>query len=152
MLLLCMLRTQEKILENFSLEDLPKVATQLIEFARDIKLWLFNAEMGAGKTTLINQICKELRVEEPTSSPTFSIVNEYLTLDNKTVYHFDCYRLNSAEEAFHLGFEDYIYSGNYCFIEWPDKVDELLPNTGYLNIEINAELNGLRTLKMVRYE
>jgi len=147
-----MLSNQEKTIESFALTDLPGIATQIVAFAKEIKLWLFNAEMGAGKTTLINQVCKTLQVEEPTSSPTFSIVNEYLTVNNETIYHFDCYRLNSAKEAFHLGFEDYIYSGNYCFIEWPDKVGELLPHSGYLNIEIEAKPEGLRTLKMVRYE
>lgn len=143
---------QKKSIASFSLKDLPNIAQQLIEFAGGIKVWLFYAEMGSGKTTLINQVCKQLHVEDATSSPTFSIVNEYLTSENKTVYHFDFYRLNSSEEAFHLGFEDYIYSTNYCFIEWPEKVEELLPTDNYLTIEIFTEPNGLRTLNMVRYE
>ena len=82
--------------------------------------------MGIGKTTLINSIVKELGCKQEASSPTFSIVNEYEIKDG-LVYHFDFYRLNDESEAYDIGFEDYLYSGNYCFIEWPDKVENLLP-------------------------
>ena len=83
--------------------------------------------MGVGKTTLIKVLCQQLGVEEPTNSPTFSIVNEYLSNQNKTIYHFDFYRIEKEEEVFDMGYEDYFYDNSYCFIEWPEKIPNLLP-------------------------
>ena len=84
--------------------------------------------MGVGKTTLIKQLCKSLGVEEATSSPTFSLVNEYYTSNNQIVYHFDFYRLNKETEALDMGVDDYFYSGNWCFIEWSEKIASLIPD------------------------
>lgn len=92
--------------------------------------------MGAGKTTLIKELCSHLGVSEGMSSPTFSIVNEYLGGRGEPVYHFDFYRINDVSEALDIGAEDYFFSGNYCFIEWPDRVVELLPND-FVEININ---------------
>ncbi|MEG2070703.1 MAG: tRNA (adenosine(37)-N6)-threonylcarbamoyltransferase complex ATPase subunit type 1 TsaE [Bacteroidales bacterium] len=86
----------------------------------------FYGEMGAGKTTLIKELCKCLGVKNVTSSPTFAIVNEYLTENGKYLYHFDFYRINDLKEALQIGLEDYLYGGHYCFIEWTEKVEELL--------------------------
>jgi tRNA threonylcarbamoyladenosine biosynthesis protein TsaE len=83
--------------------------------------------MGAGKTTLIKEICKELGSDDSISSPTFSIVNEYITLNNDTIYHFDFYRINSIEEAYNIGIEDYFYTDAWCLIEWPSVIKNLLP-------------------------
>ncbi|MGV3509405.1 MAG: tRNA (adenosine(37)-N6)-threonylcarbamoyltransferase complex ATPase subunit type 1 TsaE [Sphingobacteriaceae bacterium] len=109
------------------LGDLPGAAKQILEFADKERVFLFYGEMGAGKTTLIKALCQELEVEDAVSSPTFAIVNEYSGV-NGTVYHFDFYRIKNESEALDLGYEDYLYSGNYCFIEWPEKIQSLLPN------------------------
>ncbi|MXV14896.1 tRNA (adenosine(37)-N6)-threonylcarbamoyltransferase complex ATPase subunit type 1 TsaE [Hufsiella ginkgonis] len=109
-----------------TLHDLTSPAKALLRFAGDQKIFLFYGDMGAGKTTFIKTICSELAVTDRVSSPTFSIVNEYESPAGP-VYHFDFYRLKRESEAMDLGFEDYLYSGNYCLIEWPEKVSGLLP-------------------------
>lgn len=113
------------------LSQLPQIATQLLELAAKKKIFLFEAPMGAGKTTIIKALCKELGVKEPITSPTFSIVNEY-TGNNGPIYHFDFYRLKDEQEAYDLGYEEYFYSGNYCFVEWPQKINSLLPDDAFL--------------------
>ena len=124
----------ELLIEDES--QLLKVAEQIMEYAADQRVFLFYGEMGAGKTTLINSICSYLGVEEHTSSPTFSIVNEY-RIPNSSIFHFDFYRLKSQNEALDLGYEEYFYSGAYCFVEWPEKIPELLPEN-YLKIKIEV--------------
>ena len=109
-----------------SLSELTEAAKQIMEAAGEEKIFTFYGDMGAGKTTLINHLCKHLGVEEHTSSPTFSIVNEYKGAHN-TIYHFDFYRIKNESEAFDLGYEDYFYSGQYCMIEWPEKIADLIP-------------------------
>ncbi len=106
--------------------ELLKTAKTIIEFAKHNKVFLFYGEMGAGKTTLINAICKYLGVVQHTNSPTFSIVNQY-NADVDDIYHFDFYRLKNQTEALDLGYEEYFYSGAYCFVEWPEKIPDLLP-------------------------
>ncbi|MBC8053640.1 MAG: tRNA (adenosine(37)-N6)-threonylcarbamoyltransferase complex ATPase subunit type 1 TsaE [Sphingobacteriaceae bacterium] len=108
------------------LENLPAAAEQILEVAGNNRVFLFYGEMGAGKTTLIKSLCALLKVEDTVSSPTFSIVNEYVG-DKVRVYHFDFYRIKNETEALDLGYEDYFYSGHYCFIEWPEKISNLLP-------------------------
>lgn len=108
------------------LTELDAAAAQLIQHFKDNRVFLFYGNMGAGKTTFVNAICKELGVIDSTSSPTFSIVNEYHSSIG-TIYHFDFYRLKTEEEALDLGYEEYFYSGNYCFVEWPEKIPNLLP-------------------------
>jgi len=129
--------------------QLETAADELLKFAGDKKVFLFEGEMGAGKTTFIKSICKVLGVEQLVSSPTFSIVNEYPS-PNGPVYHFDFYRLKHESEAFDLGYEDYFYSGNYCFVEWPSRVQNLWPDNSIMvdihflngeNREIQARLN-----------
>ncbi len=130
--------------------DLPKVTEQLIDFAGELKVWLFVGDLGAGKTTLIKQVCKQLGLEDEVSSPTFSIINEYLA-GSKTLYHFDFYRLNSIEEAVQIGVIEYFDSGNYCFIEWPQKVEQILPEE-FMLIQITGEKSGKREIKVKKYE
>lgn len=109
-----------------SLADLSAVAKKIVKSFSDARVILFYGDMGAGKTTFIKEICAELGVIENTSSPTFSIVNEYDS-SNGPIYHFDFYRLRDEQEAFDMGYEEYLYSGNYCLIEWPNKIANLLP-------------------------
>jgi len=103
--------------------EIPVMAKKLLELSDNRKVWFFYGEMGAGKTTLIKAICAQLGMKDDLSSPTFSIVNEYVS-GNKKVYHFDLYRIKKPEELVDIGFEEYIESGNYCFIEWPELIGE----------------------------
>ena len=119
-----------------SVDKLQHAAGQLVQFAGDEKIFLFYGDMGAGKTTFIKSLCKCLGAAENVTSPTFSIVNEYRGTVAK-IYHFDFYRLKKQEEALDMGYEEYFYSGNYCFIEWPEKIAGLLPEH-YIRIEIGV--------------
>lgn len=128
---------------ELDISDISKISEackKIIEFAGGIKVFTFDAEMGAGKTTLVKELCKVLGSEDNFSSPTYSIVNEYHSPKGK-IYHFDFYRVVDAEELFDLGLEEYIESGNYCFIEWPDLAETFLP-IPYLSIIINHNQNN----------
>ena len=127
-----------------NLGALPDAATQVIAAAGSRRVLLFYGEMGSGKTTLIKAICQQLGVTDATSSPTFAIVNEYLGPDGP-LYHFDFYRIKSEREAFDLGYEDYFYSGAYCFVEWPEKIINLLPDDA-VRIHITAAADGTRRI------
>jgi tRNA threonylcarbamoyladenosine biosynthesis protein TsaE len=109
-----------------SLTDLPAIAQQLITYAGNNRIFLFHGDMGAGKTTFIKALCECLGVKEGVTSPTFALVNEYPATSAK-IYHFDFYRLKTQTEALDMGCEEYFYSGNYCFIEWPEKIPDMLP-------------------------
>lgn len=119
--------SMEKEFTSVKLTGIDEVIQELIPLFEKSKIVLFEGHMGAGKTTFINRLCHHLGIEGETSSPTFSIVNEYITKSQDIIYHFDFYRLKSEEEAYDLGYEDYLYSGNLCLIEWPEKVESLLP-------------------------
>ncbi|MHC5202322.1 tRNA (adenosine(37)-N6)-threonylcarbamoyltransferase complex ATPase subunit type 1 TsaE [Myroides sp. LJL119] len=111
----------------FSLDQIQQVAQEVLKNAEH-KIILFQAPMGSGKTTLIKQLAKELNIIDLTSSPTFSIVNQYQSKDNKnTVYHFDLYRIEDEEQAYDMGMEEYLDSGDYCFIEWPENTPNIIP-------------------------
>ena len=124
--------------------ELPEAASALLTFADKEKVFLFEGEMGAGKTTLIKTICHQLGVRDTASSPTYSIVNEYEYQDGK-VYHFDFFRIKTENEAFDIGFEEYLDSGEYCFIEWPEMIPNLWP-LHYIRISIHTDENGGRTI------
>ena len=130
----------------FSIDQLNEVAQQIIA-NNPKKVILFHGEMGVGKTTLIKQLCKTLGVTGATSSPTFSLVNEYETNNNQLVYHFDFYRLNSEVEALDMGIDDYLYSSNWCFIEWAEKIPNLIPETHSV-ITISLLTDGKRSLTL----
>lgn len=132
-------------IKPFLLDDLDKVATELITLCTPYTIWLFDGQMGAGKTTLIREICKQLGVIDNVQSPTFSIVNEYITIDNNLIYHFDCYRLRNEIEAFDIGIEEYLDSGNLCLIEWYQKIASFLPST-YAQINIKEVENNKREI------
>jgi len=129
---------------TFSLEEIDDVASQLLA-TNPNKVILFHGEMGAGKTTFIKALSKALGVNDATSSPTFSLVNEYQTVDNKKLYHFDVYRLKNENEALDMGIEDYLYSGNWCFIEWAEKIPNLIQEQHSV-ITIKLAADGKREL------
>lgn len=129
----------------FPLEELPEIAQQLLKAIGKHKVIAFYGEMGVGKTTLIKQLCHQLKVVDTIQSPTFSIVNEYVTHDNEKIYHFDFYRIENELEAYDIGVEDYLYSGNFCFIEWPEKIVGLLPKN-CLKIKIQTLRNNKRKI------
>lgn len=128
------------------LDELDTAARRLLAEGRDQSVWLFEGEMGAGKTTLIKTLCRALGVISIVQSPTFSIVNEYTTHEGHSVYHFDCYRLRNEVEALDIGIEEYFHSGDYCFIEWPERIASLWPTT-YYQIRLSAEPNGGRIVE-----
>lgn len=128
---------------------LGKVAFDLLNQLGDhSRVVLFSGDLGAGKTSLIKAVCKELGCRDDVTSPTFSLVNEY-QYNSEVIYHIDLYRLESTDEAIHIGIEDYLFSGNWCFIEWPERIMSLLPaEFATVNIEIeDAEIRKIRILK-----
>ena len=133
-----------------SLTGLVPVSNQLLALASDVPIWCFYGEMGAGKTTLIKAICDQLGVTDSMSSPTFSIVNEYETKSRETIYHFDFFRIRTQQEALDIGIDDYFYSGNYCFVEWPEKVLGLLPEH-HVEISIKLVDGNRRVINLVEH-
>lgn len=132
------------IIDISNLEGLPAAASRLLAAVGKQRVLLFYGAMGAGKTTFINEICRQLGVADATSSPTFAIVNEYRSGDDP-VYHFDFYRIKSEREALDLGYEDYFYSGSYCLVEWPEKIANLLPDDA-ARIHITVTDDGTRRI------
>ena len=134
------------LLNISSLYELPATAKNLLDFSEQNKIFLFYGDMGAGKTTLIKSLCACLGSTDVVTSPTFSIVNEYVSKTNK-IYHFDFYRLKNQTEALDMGYEEYFYSGAYCFIEWPEKIPDMLP-AQYVKVEINVLDNSSRRISI----
>jgi len=132
---------------RFSLDEIKAVASKLIVHFSE-KTILFYGDMGVGKTTLIKELATQLGVKDTLSSPTFSIVNEYQTRNN-LLFHFDCYRLNSEQEALDIGIEDYLNAGHYTFIEWPQQISGLLSTIKCNRIELKINANGTRTAILV---
>ena len=131
-----------KTIQLKSLNDIAEAAKEFIAQMGDETVYAFNGEMGAGKTTFINALCKALGVEDDTTnSPSFSIINEYRSdTTAELIYHFDLYRLESLEEAFDIGVEDYFDSGALCFLEWPERIEDILPHdTVRVNIIVNDD-------------
>jgi len=134
--------------QEYSLTELPVIAKKIID-AVTTKMILFNGEMGAGKTTLIKEVVKQLGINDVANSPTFSLVNEYLTDDNITIYHFDFYRIEDEDEAYDIGVEEYFYNEDaWCFIEWGNKVENLLP-LDFTSINIDVVNENLRTIEII---
>jgi tRNA threonylcarbamoyladenosine biosynthesis protein TsaE len=128
-----------------SIEEIHDTAKKFVKEIGDKKIFAFNGKMGAGKTTFIKAICEVMGVKETINSPTFSIVNEYEAADGSIIYHFDCYRINKIQEALDLGAEEYLYSGNLCFIEWSENIAPLLPDT-LVNVDIHEIENKKREI------
>jgi tRNA threonylcarbamoyladenosine biosynthesis protein TsaE len=130
----------------FSIQEIQEVAQKILS-EHPNKVIVFNGAMGVGKTTLIKALSKQLGVLTPTSSPTFSLVNEYKTKSGELIYHFDLYRLKNETEALDIGIEEYLYSGNWCFIEWAEKIANLLPEKhSQINISIIEDNERLISL------
>ncbi len=124
--------------------ELPGAAGKLLETFPGARVFALYGSMGAGKTTFIKAICHELGVTDIVQSPTFSIINEYKTTGGTSIFHFDFYRIKKLEEVFDIGYEDYIYSGNYCFLEWPEMIESLLPDDA---IRINMSGDDYRIIE-----
>ena len=127
------------------IEDIDRAAEEFLRKIGDRRLVAFFAPMGAGKTTFTTAICRALGVTDPVGSPTFAIVNEYMRADGEPMYHFDFYRINKLSEAMDIGLEDYLYSGCLCIMEWPENIEELLPEDT-LRVDILVNPDGSRTL------
>ncbi|WKN41524.1 tRNA (adenosine(37)-N6)-threonylcarbamoyltransferase complex ATPase subunit type 1 TsaE [Tunicatimonas pelagia] len=131
--------------------DLSQVAQELINWGNSYDIWLFQGDLGAGKTTLIKELGRQWKVEDQMSSPTFSIVNEYRTSDGQSIYHFDFYRLNHESEAVDIGVEEYFDSESYCLVEWPEKIPNLLPDR-HLQIFLEVQPDQSRTIYASQHE
>lgn len=125
------------VFEHVTIDALPQVAQQVLSAAGSVRVFMFHGDMGAGKTTFIKVLCEALHVTSEVSSPTYGIINEYITQDKTIVYHIDCYRLNSVEEAVDAGVDECIDSGHYCFIEWADMIEPLWPEK-YVKIDMQT--------------
>ena len=134
-----------------NLDEMGEKARMFINTLGEQRVIAFYGSMGAGKTTFIRALCQELGVIEPVTSPTFAIVNEYEVVDDqssiKKVFHFDFYRIKRLEEAYDMGFEDYLYSGQLCLIEWPELIEELLPDDA-VRVHITVNDDGTRSVRV----
>ena len=134
---------------ELKIENLEKISEAAHDFVANIgenTVFAFYGKMGAGKTTFVKAVCEELGVDEVITSPTFSIVNEYRSaMTDELIYHFDFYRIKKIEEVYDMGFEDYFYSGALCFIEWPELVEEVLPDDA-VKVSIEEQADGSRTV------
>ena len=132
--------------KNYNLNQIPNIAKELISSVKH-KILLFYGDMGSGKTTLIKEIVKQLGAIDKASSPTFSLVNEYQTKNGEKIYHFDFYRIENENEAYDIGIEEYFYGNTWCLIEWPEKVENLLPlESVAIHLSINS--NNTRTIQI----
>ena len=129
-----------------SLDQIDTAAEDFLKAAGHIRVIAFSGELGAGKTTFIQALCRVLGVSTEVNSPTFSLVNEYFTADNESIYHFDLYRIEDPVELFDLGYEEYFFSGDRCFIEWPEKAIHLIPEDA-LRVEIRVHEDGSREIR-----
>jgi len=129
-----------------SLSDINHIAARFIQAHPADRIFAFYGEMGAGKTTFIKALCEEMQVLDYVTSPTFALINEYRTGNDLAIFHFDFYRIKNISEAFDFGYEDYFYSGNYCFIEWPELIEPLLPSIA-VKVTIREIENGKRIIE-----
>lgn len=132
-----------------SVDKIQEAARQFVCQMGDAKVFAFYGKMGAGKTTFIKAICQELGVEDVITSPTFALVNEYTAGDGSPIFHFDFYRIKKLEEVYDMGYEDYFYSGALCLMEWPELVEELLPQDT-VAVTIHANADGSRSIDVER--
>lgn len=136
-------------IEINDLSEIHQAARQFLAEIDNQNVFAFYGDMGAGKTTFIKAVCEELGVHEPVTSPTFAIINEYRDKNGISIYHFDFYRIKKLEEVFDFGYEDYFYSRNLCFIEWPELVESLLPES-VVRLSLRQTVNGKRILENIQ--
>lgn len=129
-----------------SIEEIAVAAKEFVTAMGDRKVFAFYGKMGAGKTTFIKAVCEELGVEDVINSPTFAIVNEYVDGKGEPVYHFDFYRIKNLQEVLDIGYEDYVYSGHMCFMEWPELIENLLPDDA-VKVTIEEKTDGGRVVQ-----
>ena len=130
------------------IEDYPQAAREFVQLLDKGRIFAFYGKMGSGKTTFIKSICEELGVEDTINSPTFAIVNEYEDREQNTIYHFDFYRIKSLEEVYNMGYEEYLYGDAICFMEWPELIEELLPEET-VKVLVEEKENGSRSVKII---
>ena len=133
------------------IEDYPQAAREFVELLDKGRIFAFYGKMGSGKTTFIKSICEELGVEDSINSPTFAIVNEYEDRNQNTIYHFDFYRIKSIEEVYNMGYEEYLYGDAICFMEWPELIEELLPEET-VKVFVEETEGGARSVKIMLAE
>ena len=129
------------------IEHIREAAREFIEHIGDRRVFAFYGKMGAGKTTFVKAICEELGVNDVITSPTFAIINEYTSAKDDTIFHFDFYRIKKLEEVYDMGYEDYFYSGALCFIEWPELIEEILPDDA-VRVSITEQDDGSRIVTL----
>lgn len=129
-----------------SLDTIQEAAKEFINRMGEGKVFAFYGKMGAGKTTFIKALCETLGVKDVITSPTFSLINEYMDGKGNSIYHFDFYRIKKLEEVYDMGYEDYFYSGNLCLLEWPELIEEILPEN-VIKVTIEEQADGTRKLK-----
>ena len=131
-----------------SIDKIGEAAKEFVAAMGDRKVFAFYGKMGAGKTTFIKAVCEELGVEDVINSPTFAIVNEYVDGKGEPVYHFDFYRIKKEQEVLDIGYEDYVYSGHVCFMDWPELIENLLPDDA-VKVTIEEETDGSRKVSIL---
>lgn len=130
------------------ISELRSAAKKFLEYAGDTKIFAFYGEMGVGKTTFLKELCREMEVEDEITSPTFAIVNEYYSKKYGQIFHFDFYRIDDLREVYDMGFEEYLESGAYIFMEWSEKIDHILPD-GIAKVTITQDDKQVRTIRMI---
>lgn len=129
-----------------NIDELEKIASEILQFSNQKRFFAIMGNMGTGKTTFIKKICKLLGVEDVVSSPTFSLINEYINNKGEKIYHFDFYRIKNIDEVYDIGYENYFFSDNYCLVEWAEKIKDVLPNDMFV-INIKENYDGSRTFE-----
>ena len=137
------MRNEEMEIRITDIDHIREAAREFIEHIGDRRVFAFYGKMGAGKTTFVKAICEELGVNDVITSPTFAIINEYTSAKDDTIFHFDFYRIKKLEEVYDMGYEDYFYSGALCFIEWPELIEEILPDDA-VRVSIAEQEDGSR--------
>jgi tRNA threonylcarbamoyladenosine biosynthesis protein TsaE len=130
---------------------LPNVTDKILKYGKDFMVWVLKGELGAGKTTFVQEVARQLGIMDNISSPSYALINEYLTTSNDRIYHLDLFRINTISEALDIGIDEYLESGRYCFIEWPEIVEYLLPQK-YLEVNILNPENEIREFNIKKHE